>query len=102
MEPDGPLVSGGCLECGAGYGDMHWPGCGQAAGSRGAGSLDPIGDAIAECRRRGWSAAFVPDEGWRPCAPHEPGASADLGRHAFWRVYGDQALLGADGPPPAS
>ena len=75
-----------CPECGAGYGDPHWAGCGHA----------PAGpaDAIGECRRRGWAVIHVPGEGFRPCRPDEPGSYVDLDRHVHWLTNGEASLDG--------
>jgi hypothetical protein len=101
MDPAEYLVFGACIECGAGYGEAHWPECGAALSVPHSGWLtQPVERAAAaeECRRRGWSAAFVAGEGWRPCAPRDEGACLDLGRYAFWLEHGEQMLAGADGP----
>jgi hypothetical protein len=103
MLPQLQLLVGACPECGAGYGERHWPGCAAAAGALAATARErdrspDLEAAIVECRRRGWATVRVPGEGWRPCAADEPGACVDLARHAFWREHGDALLHGADAP----
>ena len=36
--------------------------------------------AILECRRLGWYAKFIPDNGWETCNKDDPGAIEDLNR----------------------
>jgi hypothetical protein len=92
-----PLHAYSCPECGAGYGDTHWPGCAYAPRRRSPRDPD-IGrrEAIAvnECRRRGWAVVHVPGEGLRPCRPDEPGAYTDLNRYAYWLANGDADIDG--------
>lgn len=88
-----------CRECGASYGDAHWPRCGHAGRDETAAPardhlLTQSADAIRECRRRGWAVVHVPGEGFRPCRPGEPGSSVDLDRAAYWLTHGDAALDG--------
>jgi hypothetical protein len=94
-----------CPECGASFGDPHWPRCGQiAVDETEAPPRDHLlvqsADAIREGRRRGWAVAHVPGEGFRPCRPGEPGSSVDLDRAAYWLTHGDAVLYGNDEPAP--
>jgi hypothetical protein len=85
----------GCVECGAGFGDPHWPGCGALRNRSG---FEPsVGDAIRMCRERGWAVVHVPGEGWRPCSPDEPGSYVDLSRYAYWLENGEAGLDGSAG-----
>jgi hypothetical protein len=80
----------GCVECGAGFGDAHWPGCSALHATPG---LEPgLGHAIRTCRDQGWAVAHVPGEGWRPCRPDEPDSYVDLSRYAFWLENGEGGL----------
>ena len=86
-----------CPECGAGYGDPHWPACARArsgGGIRGAGYHSGQAAAIRECRARGWAVTHVPGEGLRPCDPDEAGSYVDLDRYAYWLEHGDASLHG--------
>ena len=71
----------GCPECGAAQGDPHWPGC---RADRTVAESFELETALLECRRRGWSVAYVAGEGFRPCRPDEEGAYADLDRYVYW------------------
>jgi hypothetical protein len=85
----------GCIECGAGFGDAHWPGC---SALRPSSVHEPgLGHALLTCRERGWAVVHVPGEGWRPCRPDEPGAYVDLGRYAYWIENGESGLEGSAG-----
>jgi hypothetical protein len=68
-------LTASCRGCGAMSGDPHWPDCPLEA-------FD-LDQAIRTCRERGWSVAYVPGEGLRPCHPDEPGAYVDLDRYVF-------------------
>ena len=83
-----PWILSSCPECGAAYGEGHWPGCGRTTAL----------EELLECRLRGWTAVHVPGEGFRPCRPDEPGAAADLDRYAFWLANGEAALDGREHP----
>jgi hypothetical protein len=45
---------------------------------RGSRSRPCLEEAVRICRARGWAVAYVDGEGFRPCAPDEPGAYVDL------------------------
>lgn len=95
-----PLEFAPCPECGAGYGERHWPSCGAAIGSLGGYGAPPGrsgGDMLGECLRRGWWCAEVPGQGWRPARARDRGAVPDTARYVFWREHGDAALEGAEG-----
>ena len=91
-------VFASCPECGAGYGETHWPKC-AVRESRGTPTLTQgfakgQAHAIRECRRRGWAVIDVPGQSLRPCRPDEPGSYVDLDRYAYWLEHGDRALNG--------
>ncbi len=89
-EPLERAVFRSCLECGAGVGETHWPGCTRRAG----GGDDDLMVAIGTCRERGWAAVHVEGEGFRPCEPADPGAYVDLDRYASWIGHGSELLDG--------
>jgi hypothetical protein len=85
----------GCIECGAGFGDAHWPGC--SALRAGPGHGRDLAHVIRTCRERGWAVVHVPGEGWRPCRLDEPGSYVDLGRYAYWLENGEGGLEASAG-----
>ena len=98
------MVTRSCPECGAVAGETHWPDCSHAAHLHPSQTLRE-GDcmaAVSECRHRGWAAAYVDGEGFRPCSPDEPGAYADIDRWLYWREHGDDVLAGFDSAGDAS
>jgi hypothetical protein len=91
-EPSTRALFRACAECGAGFGEPHWPSC-----RAGRDTDEPdrsIARAVRICRDRGWAVAEVPGEGMRPCAPSDPGSYVDLDRYYYWLENGPGVLDG--------
>jgi hypothetical protein len=84
----------GWVECGAGFGDPHWPGC--SALNPGQGYERGIGHAIKTCRERGWAVAHVPAKAGGRAAPKSR-AYVDLSRYAYWLENGGDGLEASAG-----
>lgn len=86
-----------CPDCDVTVGQPHESGCDVArcpeCGMQRIGCTEPGHDVdddravwtglwpgVAECRRYGWYAVFVPGDGWLSSTPDQPGAVEDLNR----------------------
>ncbi len=93
--PDLPLER--CLSCGADTGEAHWAGCFLARLGAPWDPVELLDDLIETCRARRWVVAPGSDGLFRPCRMEDRGATLDAARYCWFRLHGDDALIGLEG-----